>query len=628
MAQSKVKGTFGSLKIKVGVFSILTMILVAVFYTFTDLHTISVQQQHSISKQRKLMLAAYDEKIQWQVQNVISLLKTYDEIYKKEGYSLAERQALVKELVRGLRYGTDGYFWIDTFDGVNVLLPPKPATEGTNRLDWTDEDGKHMVADFIEIGKTDAGGFTDFKFPKLGSDKPEPKRSYTAPYRPYSWVIGTGNYIDDIDKAVAAEEKLQLSEFEKIITKQISFSVLMVVISCLVFVLAIMKVFIRPIMRITSNFRDISEGEGDLTARLTVSGSDEIAQLSEYFNRTLEKIRTAISHVKTNANGMQSLGESLAGNATNTASDISHIITNIDGVNERIAAQSDGVNQAADAVNTITENISQLDSMIEKQSASVSDASSAVEEMIGNIESVNSSMDKMAESFTLLAKNTDTGVIKQKDVNARIQQIEEESKMLHEANLAISNIASQTNLLAMNAAIEAAHAGEAGKGFAVVADEIRKLSETSSQQSKTIGLQLGSIKDSISSVVVASTEASSAFAMVSGKLSETEQLVQQIKGAMEEQQEGSRQITDALHRMNDSTGEVRRASKDISARNEFILDEMQKLRSSSETMRQGVEEISNGAHRIGESGTELARNSNDVRDAIEDISSQISMFKV
>jgi len=628
MAQSKVKGAFGSLKIKVGVFSILTMILVAVFYTFTNLHTISVQQQHSISKQRKLMLAAYDEKIQWQVQNVISLLKTYDEIYKKEGYSLAERQALVKELVRGLRYGTDGYFWIDTFDGVNVLLPPKPATEGTNRLDWTDEDGKHMVADFIEIGKTDAGGFTDFKFPKLGSDKPEPKRSYTAPYRPYSWVIGTGNYIDDIDKAVAAEEKLQLSEFEKIITKQISFSVLMVVISCLVFVLAIMKVFIRPIMRITSNFRDISEGEGDLTARLTVSGSDEIAQLSEYFNRTLEKIRTAISHVKTNANGMQSLGESLAGNATNTASDISHIITNIDGVNERIAAQSDGVNQAADAVNTITENISQLDSMIEKQSASVSDASSAVEEMIGNIESVNSSMDKMAESFTLLAKNTDTGVIKQKDVNARIQQIEEESKMLHEANLAISNIASQTNLLAMNAAIEAAHAGEAGKGFAVVADEIRKLSETSSQQSKTIGLQLGSIKDSISSVVVASTEASSAFAMVSGKLSETEQLVQQIKGAMEEQQEGSRQITDALHRMNDSTGEVRRASKDISARNEVILDEMQKLRSSSETMRQGVEEISNGAHRIGESGTELARNSNDVRDAIEDISSQISMFKV
>ena len=628
MAQSKVTGTFGSLKIKVGVFSILTMILVAVFYTFTDLHTISVQQQHSISKQRKLMLAAYDEKIQWQVQNVISLLKTYDEIYKKEGYSLAERQALVKELVRGLRYGTDGYFWIDTFDGVNVLLPPKPATEGTNRLDWTDEDGKHMVADFIEIGKTDAGGFTDFKFPKLGSDKPEPKRSYTAPYRPYSWVIGTGNYIDDIDKAVAAEEKLQLSEFEKIITKRILFSVLMVVISCLVFVLAIMKVFIRPIMRITSNFRDISEGEGDLTARLTVSGSDEIAQLSEYFNRTLEKIRTAISHVKTNANGMQSLGESLAGNATNTASDISHIITNIDGVNERISAQSDGVNQAADAVNTITENISQLDSMIEKQSASVSDASSAVEEMIGNIESVNSSMDKMAESFTLLAKNTDTGVTKQKDVNARIQQIEEESKMLHEANLAISNIASQTNLLAMNAAIEAAHAGEAGKGFAVVADEIRKLSETSSQQSKTIGLQLGSIKDSISSVVVASTEASSAFAMVSGKLSETEQLVQQIKGAMEEQQEGSRQITDALHRMNDSTGEVRRASKDISARNEVILDEMQKLRSSSETMRQGVEEISNGAHRIGESGTELARNSNDVRDAIEDISSQISMFKV
>ena len=180
----------------------------------------------------------------------------------------------------------------------------------------------------------------------------------------------------------------------------------------------------------------------------------------------------------------------------------------------------------------------------------------------------------------------------------------------------------------MNAAIEAAHAGEAGKGFAVVADEIRKLSETSSVQSKTIGQQLSNIKDSISGVVVASTEASDAFAIVSNKIGETEQLVTHIKNAMEEQNEGSIQINNALRGMNDSTGEVRQASKDIAGRNELILEEMRKLRASTESMSRSVEEISGGAHRIGESGDVLAKNSNEVRDAIEEISSQINLFKV
>lgn len=417
---------------------------------------------------------------------------------------------------------------------------------------------------------------------------------------------------------------------EMVITMMKDLAVVIVIIVVIIGFAVILttKKLLKPLEILKDTMVGISSGDADLTKRIQLNLHDEIGEVVKGFNMFTDKLQHIVKEMKDSKRDLDTVGDDMNRSIEDATSAIEEILANINSIHSEIQKQSNAVDQTAGAVDEISSNIASLNNMIENQSSGVTQASAAVEEMIGNIGSVSTSMERMARSFDQLGSNANNGFEKLRDVSEKVKQIESESRLLQEANEAIASIASQTNLLSMNAAIEAAHAGEAGKGFAVVADEIRKLSETSTVQSKSIGEQLRQTQDSIANVVAATQEASDAFGVVASELKETAQVVVQVRSAMEEQNEGSRQITDALKMMNDSTVEVRSASAEMNEGNSLILNEVKELQDAAHVIKTGMDEMKIGAEKINETGAALSGVSAKMRNSISRIGTQVDLFKV
>ncbi len=405
-----------------------------------------------------------------------------------------------------------------------------------------------------------------------------------------------------------------------------------VVLGIIIIIIFFTGMFVRWLMwrirNVTDFLRELETGEADLTKRCKLFIRDEIGDLIYHFDLFLDKLQHIVSEVKQTKDELNNTGDLMISDTQEASEAISEILSNIESVNSQISEQNSSVEHTTKAIGGITQNIHSLDSMIADQSSCITEASAAVEEMIGNVGAVNSSVEKMSVSFGQLSGDADTGFEKQKNVNLKIQKIEAQSKLLVDANKMIASIASQTNLLAMNAAIEAAHAGDAGRGFSVVADEIRKLSETSGAQSRRISEQLKEIRSSIIEVFEASSETSNALQSVSERIRETEELVLLINSAMQEQQEGSKQIGEALRNMMDSSSNVNSSSKEMSVSSGDITVQVTNLDSSSRMMQSSVEQMMSGANRVSDAGKALGKVGDRLQVAIKKIGDQIDLFKV
>ncbi|MBS5096372.1 MAG: methyl-accepting chemotaxis protein [Roseburia sp.] len=410
------------------------------------------------------MRSSYDEQIKAQVDNVISLCQSIYNRYEKGEYTLDEAEKLAADQIRDLRYGNNGYFWVDTYDGTNVVLLGND-TEGTNRMDAVDTNGFAYMQAIISAGRQENGGFTDYVFPREGETEPSPKRAYSKAFEPFGWVLGTGNYTDDIDDEVLGV-KNGFSSFASNSRMQIiGIAVVMEVILILVLTMITVSI-VKPLRKSLTHINEMAQGDFSKEFEQNLlKRKDDFGQLADSLEKMRSEMKELIGEVKSEALEITGMVQEI----DTSIRALDDQIENVSATTEELAAGMEETAASSEEINAMSHEIESAAKSIAERSQDGANEADEIRERAVKIKKDTDENDRRTRSI-------------HEEINESLTKALEDIKVVDQINVlakSIMDITGQTNLLALNASIEAARAGEAGKGFAVVADEIRVLAEQS-----------------------------------------------------------------------------------------------------------------------------------------------------
>ncbi len=498
---------------------LINMLLIAAIVGGTAVYFIYSSNMSRLDQLEKQMRNNYDMNIKSQVEIIVSELEGIENQVKKGILTPSEAKTVAGDVIRNAKYGESGYFWADTLDGVNVVLLGKEDVEGKTRIDLEDKQGNMIIQDFIKIAKADGEGFYDYYFPRPGEEEALPKRAYIKLYEPYGWIIGTGNYIDDIDAFILNERTIVQEDVRRVLILLSAFIIVGLGIGFAVSFITSNSIS-KPILALAELV--------DKTSNLNIRNDDSYDYLVNYKDergiiaRSIANLRNVLREL---ISEMHEDSKLLTGSYNELNTIVSEGREGIDAVTQTVADFAKGATEQAEDAQKAAMNMGSLANEINLSVKSAEHLRGYTSEVSENntlgvklISELDEKFKGTKEANASLNKNVGTLTVK--------------SSSIVQITNTIQQIAEQTNLLALNAAIEAARAGEAGRGFAVVADEIRKLAEETSKSTLQIDQIINEILGEIGDTETNMKHANSAIEVSEGVLQKVQSAFEAIEKSM------------------------------------------------------------------------------------------------